>query len=163
MVLDSSLCLINWGSVKGVCKLKTNYELVFVKKCPRNLHNTFFKVPRKIFFCHCALMWGKLHKNMVTYLHKNCHWTHWLGNIYCKGQPSVSALKGICFINIMVTDRQVKHVPISTSHLVIRMIYSLISTKQVAKMEGDQGSAHNISFVTKVTTARHLGYSHKQN
>ena len=29
-------------------------------------------------------------------------------------------------------------------------------------MEGDQGSAHNISFVTKLTTARHLGYSHKQ-
>ena len=62
----------------------------------------------------------------------------------------------------MVTDRQGKHVPISTCHLVIRMIYSLISTKQVAKMEGDQGSAHNISFVTKLTTARHLGYSHKQ-
>lgn len=62
----------------------------------------------------------------------------------------------------MVTDRQVKHVPISTSHLVTRMIYSLISTKQVAKMEGDQGSANNISFVTKLTTARHLGYSRKQ-
>ena len=29
-------------------------------------------------------------------------------------------------------------------------------------MEGDQGSAHNISFVTKLTAARHLGYSHKQ-
>ena len=135
MVLDPSLFLINRGSVKGVCKLKTNYELVFVKKCPRNLHNTFFKVRRKIFFCHCALMWGKMHKNMVTYLHKNCHCTHWPGNISCEGQPSVSALKGICFINIMVTDRQVKHVPISTCHLVIRMIYSLISTKQVAKME----------------------------
>ena len=29
-------------------------------------------------------------------------------------------------------------------------------------MEGDQGSAHNISFITKLTTARHLGYIHKQ-
>ena len=29
-------------------------------------------------------------------------------------------------------------------------------------MEGDQGSAHNILFVTKLTTAMHLGYSHKQ-
>ena len=68
MVLDPSLFLINRGSVKGVCKLKTNYyELVFGVLV--NLHNTFFK----FFFCHCALMWGKMHKNMVTYLHKNCH------------------------------------------------------------------------------------------
>ena len=29
-------------------------------------------------------------------------------------------------------------------------------------MEGDQGSAHNKSFVTKLTTARPLGYCHKQ-
>ena len=29
-------------------------------------------------------------------------------------------------------------------------------------MEGDQGSAHNISFITKLTAARHLGYIHKQ-
>ena len=29
-------------------------------------------------------------------------------------------------------------------------------------MEAGQGSAHNILFVTKLTTARHLGYSHKQ-
>lgn len=33
---------------------------------------------------------------------------------------------------------------------------------RLLKMQGDQGSANNISFVTKLTTARHLGYSQKQ-
>lgn len=44
----------------------------------------------------------------------------------------------------------------SVSHIASSQI------NRLQKMEGDQGSAHNISFVTKLTTARHLGYSHKQ-